>query len=59
MDERVRAVMETRTGLFPFTEADQAELKLTEMLYPYPNRRLKVPMDDRSFVGVAALRMTG
>ena len=50
--------METWTDPFPFTEADQAELKLTKMLYPYPNRRLKVPVNDRNFVGVAALRMT-
>ena len=42
----------------PLSKADKAELKLTKMLYPYPNRRLKVPVDDRSFVGVAALRMT-
>ena len=58
MDERVQAVMETGTDPFPLTEADQAELKLTKMLYPFPNRRLKVPVSDRSFVGVAAVRMT-
>ena len=42
----------------PLSKADKAELKLTKMLYLYPNRRLKAPVDDRSFVGVAALRMT-
>ena len=28
------------------------------MPYPYPNMRLEVPSDNRSFVGVAALRMS-
>ena len=42
----------------PLTEADQAELKLGGGLYPFPNKRLKVPVSDRSFVGVAAVRMT-
>ena len=58
VDERVQAVLETGTDPFPFTQADQAELKLTGGLYPFPNRRLEVSVDDRSFVGVAALRMT-
>ena len=56
--ERVQAVMETGTDPFPLTEADRAELKLDRMLYPFPNRRLKVPVNDRNFVGAAALRMT-
>jgi hypothetical protein len=58
VDERVQAVLETGTDPFPFTQADQAELKLTGGLYPFPNRRLEVSVDDRSFVGVAALRMS-
>ena len=58
MSERVQAVEETGTDPFPLTEADQADLKLTGGLYPYPNRRLEVSVDDRSFVGVAALRMS-
>jgi hypothetical protein len=58
VSERVQAVEETGTDPFPLTEADQAELKLTGGLYPYPNRRLEVSMDDRTFVGVAALRMS-
>jgi hypothetical protein len=56
--ERVQAVLETGTDPFPLTQADQAELKLTGGLYPFPNRRLEVSVDDRSFVGVAALRMS-
>ena len=56
--ERVQAVFETGTDPFPLTEADQAVLELTGGLYPFPNRRLQVPVDDRSFVGVAALRMS-
>jgi len=56
--ERVQAVFETGTDPFPLTKADRAELELTKMLYPYPNRRLEVPVDDRSFVGVAVLRMS-
>ena len=42
--------METGTDPFPSAKADQTELKLTKMPYPYPIRRLKVPVDDRSFV---------
>ena len=42
----------------PLTEADQAELKSGGGLYPFPNKRLQVPVGDRSFVGVAAVRMT-
>ena len=56
MDERVQAVLETGTDPFPFTQADQTELKLTGGLYPFS--RLEVSVDDRSFVGVAAVRMT-
>ena len=59
--ERVQACRDVQkfgTDLIPLTNADRAMLKLNGMLYPCPNRRLKVSVDDRSFVRVAALRMT-
>ena len=46
------------SDLIPLSRTDRAELKLTGGLYPFPNRRLKVPVGDRSFVGVADVRMT-
>ena len=42
----------------PLSAADREELRLKKMLYPFPNKRLQVPVGDRSFVGVAAVRMT-
>ena len=52
MGERTQAVEETGTDPFPLTEADQAELKLTGGLYPYPNRRLEVSVDTTLLVSV-------
>ena len=46
------------TDLIPLSAADLEELRLTKKLYPYPNKRLQVPVADRISMGISAVRMT-